>query len=130
MQIADLNHKRGLGDVEAIILGGFIPKWKCLGVLNLEYNRHITHIGWEAIATSMATSSLTELNFYRNTIDNTGAIALAGALPTMVSLQVVDLSYNKHITEVGWVAIGKAVASSKIRVLDLSFNLIRDEAAR
>lgn len=85
-----------IGDEGVAQLSATFPRLKALETLNLSQNS-ITDVGACKLAKALPSlaRSLLRLSLYNNFICDVGAESLAHVLPDMVSLQVLDVQYNK-----------------------------------
>ncbi|XP_070316828.1 MHC class II transactivator isoform X5 [Odocoileus virginianus] len=85
-----------IGDEGVAQLATTFPQLKALETLNLSQN-NITDVGACKLAEALPAlaASLLRLSLYNNCICDSGAESLAHVLPDMVSLQMLDVQYNK-----------------------------------
>ena len=95
-----------------------------LKILQLEENETIETTGWQAISNLLQTrnTSLVELNFGMNKIDDEASAALANALANSPSLKILTLGSNRLINTVGWRAFSTCFESLALEELDLSMS--------
>jgi Ran GTPase-activating protein (RanGAP) involved in mRNA processing and transport len=112
-----------------LFLKGYFDSNKLIKRLNLEMNE-LTAEGVKTLCKGVQNSKLASLNIKGNAIKDQGAIYLADLYDTgcscLESLEELDISSN-DITPEGFVHLGRMLAKSKLKNLNISKNLMGDE---
>lgn len=110
-----------------VIIKSFLDTSQNIRKLNFEFNE-LFQTGAEMISLGLkGSASLISLNLRGNAIRDEGLESLAEALSENHILEELDVSLNE-ITQAGVLSLAEIIASSNLRVLNLSKNLLGDEA--
>ena len=103
-----------------------------LQMLDLSWNRAVTGIGFMALGESLKRNrGLKTLDISDCSIDDQGMKSLASALEMNGSLEELDLSGNRVVTGIGFMALGESLKRNRgLKTLDISYSSIDDQGMK
>jgi hypothetical protein len=97
-----------------------------LKVLSIIVARNISDIAWQSIFSAFSTCKVESLILRSNRLTDASLQSLSNALRHNPTLKSLNLSFNRMITNAGWVAFLTSLRGIVLEILDMSDNSIGD----